>query len=219
MRTWTATATAEAHPEAVLHVLTDPDAASRWAPVPFDVEDDRRLKAGSRARVSGRLAGRRDGAIIQVASTASFQGIPYSSIYSATKAFILNFSEGLWAECREYGVRVLALCPGATATHFQTVAGTAHLRDPQKMQSPEEVVEVGLKALAQNRSVMISGFNNKLMIGAERLVSRNFATRTSRSVHPISSCAWRAERDSSSLRFCAAQINPSRARSFCGSSS
>ena len=39
MRTWTATATAEAHPAAVLHVLTDPDAASRWAPVPFDVED------------------------------------------------------------------------------------------------------------------------------------------------------------------------------------
>jgi hypothetical protein len=43
MRTWTATAAAKAHPEAVLHVLTDPDAASRWAPVPFDVEDDRRL--------------------------------------------------------------------------------------------------------------------------------------------------------------------------------
>ncbi len=123
------------------------------------------------------MAGRRAGAIIQVASTASFQGVPYSSIYSATKAFILNFSEGLWAECREYGVRVLALCPGATATHFQTVAGTAHLRDPQKMQTPEQVVEAGLKALARNRSVVISGFSNKLMIEAERLVSRNFVTR------------------------------------------
>lgn len=80
MRTWTATATAEAHPEAILHVLTDPDAASRWAPVPFDVEDDRRvpsgnpservagrrLKAGSRARVSGRLAGRRVGFEVEV---------------------------------------------------------------------------------------------------------------------------------------------------------
>ena len=68
MRTWTATATAEAHPEAVLHVLTDPDAASRWAPVPFDVEDDRRLAAGSRARVSGRLAGRRVGFDVEVHS-------------------------------------------------------------------------------------------------------------------------------------------------------
>jgi short-subunit dehydrogenase len=45
------------------------------------------------------------------------------------------------------------------------------------MQTPEAVVEAGLKALAQNRSVVISGFGNKLMIGAERLVSRNFATR------------------------------------------
>lgn len=120
---------------------------------------------------------RRAGAIIQVASTASFQGVPYTSIYSATKGFILNFGEGLWAECREYGVRVLALCPGPTATHFQTVAGTAHLRDPAKMQTPEEVVEAGLKALAHNRSVAISGFGNKLMMGAERFVPRNFVTR------------------------------------------
>src|SRR5262245_10876407 len=120
---------------------------------------------------------RRAGAIIQVASTASFQGVPYSSIYSATKAFILNFSEGLWAECREYGVRVLALCPGPTATHFQTVAGTSHLRNPDKMQTPEEVVETGLRALDKNRSVAISGFGNQLMIGAERLVTRNLVTR------------------------------------------
>jgi hypothetical protein len=120
---------------------------------------------------------RREGAIIQVASTASFQGVPYSSMYSATKAFILNFSEGLWAECREYGVRVLTLCPGPTATHFQTVAGTAHLRDPAKMQAPEEVVDVGLKALAKNRSVAISGLGNKLMVGAERLAPRNLVTR------------------------------------------
>jgi hypothetical protein len=68
MRTWTATATAAARPEAVLHVLTDPDAASRWAPVPFDVEDDGRLAAGTRARVSGRLAGRRVGFDVEVHS-------------------------------------------------------------------------------------------------------------------------------------------------------
>jgi Polyketide cyclase / dehydrase and lipid transport len=63
MRTWTATTTAQARPKAVLDVLTDPDAASRWAPVPFDVDelDGERLLAGSRARVSGKLAGRRVG--------------------------------------------------------------------------------------------------------------------------------------------------------------
>jgi uncharacterized protein YndB with AHSA1/START domain len=63
MRTWTATTTVAAAPEAVLDMLTDPDAAARWAPVPFDVDelDGRRLLAGSRARVSGKLAGRRVG--------------------------------------------------------------------------------------------------------------------------------------------------------------
>jgi carbon monoxide dehydrogenase subunit G len=68
MKTWTATATVDAGPEAVLHVLTDPDAVARWAPLPFDVEDldTPRLMTGSRARVSGRLAGRRVGFDVEV---------------------------------------------------------------------------------------------------------------------------------------------------------
>ena len=68
MRTWTATTTIEARPEAVLDVLTDPEACARWAPIPFDVEDLRtpRLRCGSRARVSGRLAGKRVGFDVEV---------------------------------------------------------------------------------------------------------------------------------------------------------
>ena len=68
MKTWTATATVDAGPEAVLDVLTDPDLVARWAPLPFDVEDldTPRLMTGSRARVSGRLAGRRVGFDVEV---------------------------------------------------------------------------------------------------------------------------------------------------------
>jgi polyketide cyclase/dehydrase/lipid transport protein len=68
MRTWTATATAPAQPADVLDVLTDADACARWAPLPFDVDDlaSRRLAVGSRARVSGRLAGRRVGFDVEV---------------------------------------------------------------------------------------------------------------------------------------------------------
>ena len=68
MKEWTATTTVEARPEAVLDVLTDPEACARWAPIPFDVEDLRtpRLTCGSRARVSGKLAGRRVGFDVQV---------------------------------------------------------------------------------------------------------------------------------------------------------
>jgi hypothetical protein len=68
MRTWTATTTTAARPEDVLDVLTDPDAAARWAPLPFDVEelDGWRLATGSKARVSGKLAGRRVGFDLEV---------------------------------------------------------------------------------------------------------------------------------------------------------
>ncbi|HYH90705.1 MAG TPA: SRPBCC family protein [Solirubrobacteraceae bacterium] len=68
MKTWTATTTVEADPAAVLDVLTDPDAVARWAPLPFDVDDldTPRLMTGSRARVSGRLAGRRVGFDVEV---------------------------------------------------------------------------------------------------------------------------------------------------------
>src|SRR4051812_33110127 len=68
MKTWTAQAITEARPEEILVALTDPDAVARWSPVAFDIEDDgiRRLKAGTRTRVSGRLAGVRVGFDVQV---------------------------------------------------------------------------------------------------------------------------------------------------------
>jgi hypothetical protein len=83
MREWTATTTIDARPEAVLDILTDPEACARWAPIPFDVEDLRtprltsgcpprpraraaRLVCGSKARVSGKLAGKRVGFDVQV---------------------------------------------------------------------------------------------------------------------------------------------------------
>jgi Polyketide cyclase / dehydrase and lipid transport len=68
MKTWTATAITEARPEDVLLALTDVDAVATWSPVAFDVEDEDlfRLRAGSRTRVSGRLAGMRVGFDVQV---------------------------------------------------------------------------------------------------------------------------------------------------------
>jgi hypothetical protein len=59
MGTWSTSATVEGHPEAVLDVLTDPDACERWSPVAFDVAGAQRLATGSRARVGGSIVGRR----------------------------------------------------------------------------------------------------------------------------------------------------------------
>ena len=61
---------------------------------------------------------RKSGAIINVASTAGFQPVPFMATYAATKAFVLSFSEALWEENRPYGIKVMALCPGVTDTNF-----------------------------------------------------------------------------------------------------
>ena len=70
------------------------------------------------------MVARGEGAVVNVASTAAFQPMPYMSVYGASKAFVLSFSQALWAEYRSLGVRVLALCPGPVDTNFFAVAGT-----------------------------------------------------------------------------------------------
>ena len=63
------------------------------------------------------------GAVVNVASTAAFQPVPYMAVYGATKAYVLSFTEALWGETKGTGVRVTCLCPGATATAFFETAG------------------------------------------------------------------------------------------------
>lgn len=125
---------------------------------------------------------RKSGAILNVASTASFQAVPYFATYAATKAFVLTFSEALAAECAEFGVRVMALCPGRTETNFQQVAGTTN-RASTGMQSATEVVRTGLAALASGRSHVVSGFNNRLMVQVERLLPRRVITKLAGSLY------------------------------------
>jgi short-subunit dehydrogenase len=119
---------------------------------------------------------RKQGAIINVASTAGFQPVPYMANYAATKAFVLAFTEALWDENRPYGIKVMALCPGATNTNFFEAA---HSRKPaaRVAQTPEEVVETGLSGLNRARSHIVSGWTNYLMIEAERLVPRSLIAR------------------------------------------
>jgi len=66
-------------------------------------------------RFLGPMRERKQGTIINVASTAAFQGVPFMATYAATKAFVLSFSEALWEENRPFGIKVMALCPGVTA--------------------------------------------------------------------------------------------------------
>lgn len=123
------------------------------------------------------MQARRSGAIMNVASTAAFQAIPYFAVYAATKAFVLSFSEALMEEGRPYNIRVMALCPGSTETNFREVAGSQHLNAPRFSQSSEQVVEAGLTALQQGRAFVISGAPNKVQTHLERLVPRKLVTQ------------------------------------------
>jgi short-subunit dehydrogenase len=119
---------------------------------------------------------RRQGTIINVASTAAFQGVPFMATYAATKAFVLSFSEALSEENRQHGIRVLALCPGVTDTNFFAASNID--RPPMRtVQTAEEVVDTALRGLARGKSVVISGWANWFVVEAERVVPRSVVTK------------------------------------------
>src|SRR2546423_7531872 len=114
---------------------------------------------------------RKRGSIINVASTAGFQGVPFMTTYAATKAFVLSFSEALWEENRPYGIKVMALCPGVTDTNF--FEASRMQRPPARTsQTPDEVVDTALRALKRRKSFVISGWTNFIGVEAERVVPR-----------------------------------------------
>ncbi len=106
------------------------------------------------------MRARRAGGVINLSSVAAFQSMPYFSIYAATKAFILSFSEALWAENKSYGVHVLAVCPGPSDTGFFKEAGfppffvdvVARIDTPVKT-----VVQDALIAFEKRDSIVIPG--------------------------------------------------------------
>jgi short-subunit dehydrogenase len=137
----------------------------------------RALVALSRGVLPGMIAAGQGG-ILNVASSAAFQPGPWMSVYYATKAFVLSFSEGLHEEVKQQGVRVAALCPGPTRTEFAEVAG---MRDSALFErfavDPDSVVRNGLKALADNQAVKVSGAMNTMMAEAIRFTPRGIARR------------------------------------------
>ena len=127
-------------------------------------------------RFLGPMRERKRGAIINVASTAAFQAVPYMATYAATKAFVLSFSEALWDENRSHGVHVMALCPGVTETNFFQAAGID--RPPMRtVETAEDVVETALRALERRKSTVISGWTNLFTVEAERFVPRSVVTK------------------------------------------
>ena len=101
------------------------------------------------------MAIRGKGGIINIASNSAFQPLPHMATYAAAKAFVLYFSEALQHELKDRGVRVMAACPGPTATSF--FDGTATALSAKDMDSSEMVVREILRAFDRGKAVAYPG--------------------------------------------------------------
>ncbi|MDE3202155.1 MAG: SDR family oxidoreductase [Acidobacteriota bacterium] len=119
---------------------------------------------------------RRRGWVMVVASTASFQPVPYISTYAATKAFDRMFALGIAAEVERFGVKVSALCPGPTESEFHEVAH-AQSFVWKNLQSAEEVARIGVDGMLQGKRTVVpyaQGRFNTLLV---RLLPVGLITR------------------------------------------
>jgi uncharacterized protein len=128
------------------------------------------------------MLARRQGRILNVASTAAFQPGPLMAVYYATKAYVLSFSEALANELLGSGVGVTALCPGPTRTEFQAsakIGSTRLVRGGLSMDS-EAVARAGYKGLMSGRTLVIPGLKNRLLARSVSLLPRRAVTRVVR---------------------------------------
>lgn len=117
------------------------------------------------------LGGEAGAGVLNVASTAAHQPVPYFAVYAASKSYVLHFSQALWAEYRGRGLAVTCLSPGPTRTGFQARAGSEG-RAMGPMESAEKVARVGLRALLAGRHAIVSGAGNKAGALGGRLAPR-----------------------------------------------
>jgi short-subunit dehydrogenase len=122
------------------------------------------------------MIGRKRGSIVNVASTAAFQPVPHMAVYAASKAFVLSFTEAAWSEAKPAGVRVLALCPGATDTPFFNGIEGAQVG---RRRTPETVVQTAFRALDRGRPSVVDGRQNALLAMTPRLFPRRTILRVS----------------------------------------
>ncbi len=125
---------------------------------------------------------RRQGKILNVASTAGFQAGPLMAVYYASKAYVISFSEGIASELAGSGVTVTCLCPGPTDTGFQGRAGVAQSRlfKLAKPMDAQTVAFYGYRAMMKGTTLTISGWRNRLVAEAVRISPRKMATAVSR---------------------------------------
>ncbi len=154
----------------------------RFHELPVDRElDEIRLNATAPVALAGLLVPgmvrRRRGAIVNVASVAGFGPMGFNATYSATKAFLIAFSEALAVDLEGTGVSVLCVCPGFTRTEFQQTAKVDVSQVPAfAWMSAEEVADQTVAAIG-TRTVLVNGLLNRVMAMGLRLAPRSLVAR------------------------------------------
>ncbi len=124
----------------------------------------------------------REGKLLNVASTAAFQPGPFMSVYYASKAYVLSFTEALAEELIGTGVTVTCLCPGPVKTNFQK---RAYLQGTRLAASPltvdvREVARIGYEGMKQGKRIVIPGWKNRVLVEGVRFAPRNLLTKVVR---------------------------------------
>jgi short-subunit dehydrogenase len=107
-----------------------------------------------------RMVERKRGWVLVVASTASFQPVPYLSTYAATKVFDRFFAQALAAEVAQFGIKVTTLCPGPTESEFWEVSRASAFK--RKVQPTAEVAHLGIEALVRGKRTIIANVEGRL---------------------------------------------------------
>lgn len=121
---------------------------------------------------------RKQGKILNVASIAAFEQGPYMSVYYATKAFVLSFSQALARELKGSGITVTALCPGPIHTGFFDAADldNSKLFRSLPVAHADDVADYGYKALMKGKTVAVHGTLNKLLVFSVRFAPRGLVS-------------------------------------------
>ena len=124
---------------------------------------------------------KRGSKILNIASVAAFQPVPYIGEYAATKAFVLSFSRSLWTELRPQGITVTALCPYWTKTEFFDVANTKTTRDRvtyfNAMYDPKDLVARGWRDLKRGRDISTYGFVARAQVVLIKMLPQRFVMK------------------------------------------
>jgi short-subunit dehydrogenase len=118
---------------------------------------------------------RGEGTILNVSSTAGFSPVPPRPVYSASKAFVLSFSQSLYEDYRKRGVKTIAILPGATKTDF--FAHSGYQLDGKKMISPEKVAKTIYSSYLHPRAVVSVGAKAKILGVLSRLLPRSLVRK------------------------------------------